>query len=78
MTAEIDGTMIPIVDTFDKADDEGRAIDKRKTREVRWKEARLSLAHPKGSVSPVFGATSDDVDKAGMTIGVSCIKKRLK
>ena len=65
LIAEVDGTMIPIVDTFDKADDEGRAIDKRKTREVRWKEARLSLAHPKGSVSPVFGATSGEVDEAG-------------
>ncbi len=63
--AEMDGTMVPIVDTFDKADEEGKPIDKRKTREVRWKEARLTLAHPKGSVSPVFGSTLGDQDEAG-------------
>jgi hypothetical protein len=63
--AEMDGTMIPIVDTFEKTDEQGNAIDKRKTREVRWTEARLSLAHPKGSLTPVFGATLGDQDKAG-------------
>jgi len=63
--AEMDGTMIPIVDTFEKTDEQGKAIDKRKTREVRWTEARLSLAHPKGSLTPVFGATLGDQDEAG-------------
>ena len=43
----------------------GVYIDKRKTREVRWTEGRLSLAHPKGSVTPVFGATLGDQDEAG-------------
>ena len=63
--AEMDGTMIPIVDTFEKTDEQGKAIDKRKTREVSWTEARLSLAHPKGSLTPVFGATLGDQDEAG-------------
>jgi len=63
--AEMDGAMIPIVDTFNKTDEEGKTIDKRKTREVRWTEGRLSLAHPKGSVTPVFGATLGDQDEAG-------------
>jgi hypothetical protein len=63
--AEMDGTMIPIVDTFEKTDEQGKPIDKRKTREVRWTEARLSLAHPKGSLTPVFGATLGDQDEAG-------------
>ena len=63
--AEMDGTMIPIVDTFEKSDEEGKAIDKRKTREVRWTEARLALAHPKSSLTPVFGATLGDQDEAG-------------
>jgi len=63
--AEVDGTMIPIVDTFESMDEEGRAIDKRKTREVRWTEGRLALAHPKGSVTPIFGATLGDQDEAG-------------
>jgi len=63
--AEMDGTMIPIVDTFEKTDEEGKTRDKRTTREVRWQEARLTLAHPKGSVSPYFGATLGDQDEAG-------------
>jgi len=45
-------------------DDTGNSIDKRKTREVRWREARLSLAHPKGSVSPTYGSTLGDQDEA--------------
>lgn len=65
LICETDGTMVPIVDTFDKMDDVGNSIDKRKTREVRWKEARLSLAHPKGSVSPIYGSTLGDQDEAG-------------
>jgi len=65
LIAQMDGTMIPIVDTFDKTDMEGKAIDKRKTREVRWQEARLSLAHPKGSVSPVYRSTLGDPDEVG-------------
>ncbi len=67
--AEIDGTMIPIVDTFEKTDMEGKAIDKRKTREVRWKEGRLALAHPKGSATSIFGATLGDQYEAGNQLG---------
>ena len=63
--AEMDGAMIPIVDTFEKTNEEGKTIDKRKTREVRWTEGRLSLAHPKGSATPAFGATLGDKDEAG-------------
>ena len=32
VVAEMDGAMIPIVDTFEKTDIEGKTIDKRKTR----------------------------------------------
>jgi len=65
VVAEVDGTMIPLVDTFEKTDEQGDIIDKRKTRDVRWTEARLALAHPKASVTPVFGATLGDQDEAG-------------
>ena len=65
LISETDGTMVPIVDTFEKADDDGNPIDKRKTRKVRWKEGRLSLSHPKGSVSPTYGATLGDQDLTG-------------
>jgi hypothetical protein len=56
--AEIDGSMIPIVATV-------AAADRRKTRQVRWTEARLSLAHAQGSATPVFAATLGTTDQAG-------------
>lgn len=55
---EIDGSMIPIVDTAE-------STDRRKSRQVRWQEARLSLAHAQGSATPVFAATLGTVDEAG-------------
>ena len=62
---ETDGTMIPLVDTAapPRAGEEGG--DRRKTRQVRWKEARLSLAHAQGSVTPRFAATLGDPDTVG-------------
>jgi hypothetical protein len=64
MIAETDGTMIPIVETSDTEVD-GSPVDKRKTRKGRWKEARLAFAHPKGSVTPVFGCTLGGTEDAG-------------
>lgn len=59
--AEMDGSMIPVVATG-----EGTAgRDRRKDRRLEWKEARLTLAHPKGSVSPVYGVTLGDPDETG-------------
>jgi hypothetical protein len=48
--------MIPIVDTAPPQPG-GAGGDRRKTRQVRWQEARLSLAHAHGSVTPRFAAT---------------------
>ena len=62
--AEIDGSMIPLVDTADPTAVDP-AVDRRKTRQVRWKEARLSLAHAQGTVTPVFAATLGEVDEVG-------------
>lgn len=59
VVAEVDGSMVPIVTTA------VLAADRRKTRTVGWQEARLSLAHAQGSVSPVFAATLGTVDEAG-------------
>jgi hypothetical protein len=63
---ETDGTMIPLVDTAapPRAEEEERG-DRRKTRQVRWKEARLSLAHAQGSVTPRFAATLGDPATVG-------------
>ncbi len=54
--AETDGSMIPIVDTAPPQPGAAGG-DRRKTRQVRWQEARLSLAHAHGSVTPRFAAT---------------------
>lgn len=64
LIAGMDGTMVPIVKTVDKSDD-GDSVDRRKTRKVCWKEARLTLSHPKDSTSPIFGSTMGEPDEAG-------------
>ncbi len=60
LIAETDGTMIPKVEVDENATD-----DRRKTRQVGWKEARLSLVYAKGSVQPVFGVTTGSPEQAG-------------
>lgn len=64
LICQTDGTMIPLVDTYEKSE-EGKAIDKRKTRSVRWKEGRLTLARQNGRTDYVFGGTLGVADKAG-------------
>lgn len=46
---EIDGSMVPVVEISPDAK------DKRKGKTLVWKEVRLCLVHPPGSVTPVFG-----------------------
>jgi len=53
---ETDGSMVPIVTTSDASETE-ETTDRRNSRSVAWKEARLCLAHPQGSCTPVFGGT---------------------
>ena len=47
LIAERDGSMLPVVETAETGAQEA-PIDRRKTRQVGWKEARLALAHPPG------------------------------
>jgi hypothetical protein len=62
--AETEGSMIPIVDTA--ASETGApGGDRRKTRQVRWQEARLSLAHAQGSVTPRLAATCGAPEAVG-------------
>ena len=49
IVAQIDGGMVPIVEP--DADQK----DKRKGKKLSWKEAKISLAHAKGSRTPVYG-----------------------
>ena len=62
--AETDGTMIPILKAVD-SETAAALADKRKARKGGWKEARLALTHPQGSVSPVFGGTLGRPDEVG-------------
>jgi hypothetical protein len=64
LIAETDGSFIPIVETAEPVED-GPHRDRRKTRKLCWKEARLTLVHPKGSVTPVFSATLGTPEQVG-------------
>ena len=61
--AEVDGSMIPIVQVAPPS--EGEPEDGRKRRHLEWNEARLSLSRAKGCVTPQFGATLGGPDDAG-------------
>lgn len=69
LIAEMDGSMLPVVETAKAGGGEG-PLDRRKTRRVGWKEARLALAHEPGSVTPIFGATLGNVEEAGERLAV--------
>lgn len=62
--AETDGSMIPIV-TISPRQSPDDPTDGRKRRSLGWKEARLSLAHAQGSVTPTFNATMGGPQEAG-------------
>ena len=62
--AETEGTMIPILTPIDR-ETAAALPDKRKARKGGWKEARLTLTHAQGSVSPVFGGTIGRPDDVG-------------
>ncbi len=59
---ETDGSMIPVVDT--SIPKEGRP-DKRKSRSLRWQEARLCFARGAQQLTPIFYATMGSVERAG-------------
>ena len=69
--AGMDGSMIPIVSVKDE--ERGRKIrDKRKCRELGWREARLCVARDPRSVSGHYRATLGDADQAGRQL-VGCV-----
>lgn len=71
---ESDGSMIPIVETYVPEQTESSKVlpDRRKHKRLFWKEARLSMAHAKGSMTPVFAGTMDSVQVAGQQL-LSCV-----
>jgi hypothetical protein len=72
LIVEIDGSMLPVVETATPGGGEA-AVDRRNTRHVGWREARLALAHEPGSVTPVFGATLGSVAEAGERLAVCAL-----
>jgi hypothetical protein len=61
LIAEMDGSMVPRVDTAPPAP----GVDRRKTRQLSWTEARVCLVREPGAVTPHFGATMGSVEAAG-------------
>jgi len=70
---EMDGSMLPVVEVVEPVPGEA-PVDRRKTRQVGWKEARLALAHEPGSVTPIFGATLGSVQEAGERLAVCALE----
>jgi hypothetical protein len=69
----MDGSMLPVVEVAEPVAG-GARRDRRKTRQVSWKEARLALAHEPGSVTPIFGATLGSVEEAGERLAVCALE----
>ena len=76
LIVQMDGSMIPIVET-QSATAKTEKIDRRKTRTVCWREARLCLARGQDSSQPTFGVTLGSVDQAGNQLAHSAIRAGL-
>ena len=63
IVAQIDGGMVPVMEP------DANQKDKRKGKKLSWKEAKISLAHAKGSRTPVYGG--------GIEGGVEAAGRRL-
>ena len=64
LIGEIDGTNVPVVIIPEKSK-KNPALDRRKLRQVGWREARLSLARRPESVTARYRATMGGVSEAG-------------
>ena len=58
--SQSDGTMVPLVKL------KGGSGDGRKRREIFWKEAVSTLAYPQGSATPIYAATLEGKEEAGV------------
>ena len=63
LIAQIDGSMIPMVQTG--TSDDSAPQDRRKTRKVFWKEGKLSMIRRADEVTPIFAVTLGDAAAAG-------------
>ena len=69
--SQTDGSMLPIVETVAKAK-EGKQ-DRRKGKQLFYREAKLTLAHAKESVTPTFSGTLGSAEVAGKHV-LHCVK----
>ena len=60
LVAQTDGSMIPVIQTGSEAQG-----DRRKTRTLKWREARLALVRREGEIEPVFAVTLGDPAATG-------------
>lgn len=70
MVSEADGCLIPVVkfglgEQAISEQKEPATVDRRKTKELCWREARLCLAHEPGQIEPRYAATLGDVEAVG-------------
>ena len=70
LIVEMDGSMVPIVEF----DEEKKGVDKRKTRKVCWKEAKLCFARAQDKVDRIYGVVIGAAEKAGKKLS-ECAKK---
>ena len=71
LITQMDGSMIPAVRT------KSGPLDKRSTRQVYWREARLCLARAQGKASPVYGVTLGGPQVAGQLWGQIALRAGL-
>jgi hypothetical protein len=60
MVAQIDGSMVPILQRG------AACADKRRARQIGWQELKACLARDQNCVTPIFGATLGSVQVAGL------------
>ncbi len=72
IVAQIDGGMIPVVEP------DASQKDKRKGKTLSWREAKIALAHAKGSRTPVYGGVIEGgVEAAGRTLLACAVRAKL-
>lgn len=73
LITQMDGSMIPIVDTTPDVESL-ESVDRRTTRKIGWKEARLGFARSPEQTRLMFGASLGTVDDAGAQLLHSAIR----
>ncbi len=76
LITQMDGSMLPIVETTPSESD-AETVDRRKTRKLGWREARLAFAQAPQQPLPIFAATLGNVDDAGAQLLHSAIRAGL-